>query len=337
MAVGDLITAQRYNAMLQSVRNVLGKGSVASGYGQVLDSTDRTAVTDSVRALDMVNLLKDINKCLVHQTGSVSADLVNVIAGDIIADDVSDDTVLNSGDGDKKGYVDFENVITSLVNNKLNAFSNDYQVINSNATDTNWRVSVVHNAIITFDGGYATTNADGTAGTASGEDHYRHFFNSGGSIVFFGSVSADTSPGASASKNSNWNGMLSSIGQVLLSSTGISASSGAATTNAKPALDIIVDSTWRTYFEKFGSSFYSENKYTIEVRRPQANRLDFRVSMLDLDTTASDIDTPGYSPTDEYVTGTTASTIGMYRAADTASVNVPAPTTGTTSYVVTAG
>lgn len=338
MAVGDIITAQRYNDMLQKVRNVLGKGGGTTpgsdyGYGQVLQSTAKTAVTDSIRALDMVNLLADINKCIVHQTGSVSSELVTIIAGDIIADDVSDDTILNSGDGDKKGYVDFENVVNSLVTNRANAFSNDLETIDAQSTTTDWTGVVTHTQIITFDGNYSTTNLDGTAGTASTEDHYRHFFNTGGSIVFTASVSADTSPTASASKNSNWNSMLSAIGEVKLTSTGISGSSG--TGSSTGALSIPINNTWETYFTKTGSSFYAENEYTIEIRRPLANRLDFRIKLSDYDTTAEDIDTPGYAPTDELVTGTTASTIAMYRAADTNSVNVPAPTKSTTSFDIT--
>lgn len=67
MAVGDLITVDRYNQIHSVVSSVLGNGSGRFGYGQSVKST-LLPVGKTITAEDMQNLRFDINRAARHQT-----------------------------------------------------------------------------------------------------------------------------------------------------------------------------------------------------------------------------------------------------------------------------
>lgn len=343
MAVGDLITAQRYNDMLETLRKVLGNGGGEDGetygYGQTIDSVNKitSPTADIVYAQDMVNLLNDINKAVTHQSGEPSQNLIQILQGDIIADDISDDTIVASGDGDKKGYVDFENEVIALEQNRADAYDNAYETYEpAQSTTTDWRGNIQHIVSMQFAGGYSTVNTDGSSHTATGADHYRHFFNAGGAVVFNASVAAVNDPVVVTQKTDNWSQMLSAMADVIFSRDKTVSSNASPATQFTGAFALGVSTSWTNIFTKAGSSNYAENTYTVEARRPTADRLEFKITLNDLDPTDADIDTPGYSPSDEYVTGTTSSTVGFL--VPDGSVTVPKPVKFVnTTFTVTAG
>ncbi len=74
MAVGDIITAARYNIIQARVAAVIGLGSGDEGYGQARTSST-VAVGATITAQDMQNLFTDMTKIRLHQTGSVPAEI----------------------------------------------------------------------------------------------------------------------------------------------------------------------------------------------------------------------------------------------------------------------
>ena len=65
MAVGDIITAARYNNLQSRVATIMGVGSGDDGYGQNLSSS-QVAVTAIVNANDMQTLYTDIANGRIH-------------------------------------------------------------------------------------------------------------------------------------------------------------------------------------------------------------------------------------------------------------------------------
>ena len=88
MAVGDLITAARYNNAQGRVSAILGNGSGNEGYGQTVTSqqVSSNVVIDSTHVNAMFT---DLNKIFVHQTGGVPNSIAEVEVGDAVAEDTS--------------------------------------------------------------------------------------------------------------------------------------------------------------------------------------------------------------------------------------------------------
>jgi hypothetical protein len=66
MAIGDPITAARYNVIQSTVSNVLSTGSGDSGYGQTLQSS-QVAQNQLIEDDHMNTLRLDIRKAYLHQ------------------------------------------------------------------------------------------------------------------------------------------------------------------------------------------------------------------------------------------------------------------------------
>ena len=69
MAVGDIITASRYNLIQGRINTILGTGSGQDGYGQGLTSSS-VSVGAVITAGDMNDLYTDIAAAHIHQQGS---------------------------------------------------------------------------------------------------------------------------------------------------------------------------------------------------------------------------------------------------------------------------
>ena len=85
MAVGDTITAARYNIIQARIAAVIGVGSGDEGYGQARAS-QTVAVGATITAQDMANLFTDMTKIRLHQTGSVPAEIAEPSVGDTVED-----------------------------------------------------------------------------------------------------------------------------------------------------------------------------------------------------------------------------------------------------------
>tara|TARA_R110000868_G_scaffold102091_1_gene281128 strand:- start:64450 stop:65331 length:882 start_codon:yes stop_codon:yes gene_type:complete len=274
MAVGEIITAARYNAIQAKVSQTLGVGAGRYGYGQTVTSYQVTSSND-VTAVHINYLKTDLEKLYAHQTGGVPV-LTTVASTEDITDAIwavystaADTAYLNH-------LAVFESTQTSI-ESKL-ASTPRTTVWGGNAQPQ----SVYHEFAITFD------NAN----------HRRHFFNAGGEVRF-----ASTLTGGSGAKYTEWNSMLSAMGTVKFTYGNCTASSG--TGFGLGNFDLTT--TYTTVFIKSGSGVYAENDYIIKAKtNSNGTQVIFLIEFNDGDTGGPDIDEP--------VTGTLTSTISQLRA-----------------------
>ena len=168
MAVGDTITAARYNNIRARVAAVLGLGTGDEGYGQSVPS-QTVVVGNTVTAQDMVNLDTDLTKIRVHQTGSLPAEIAPPSVGDTIED---------SNNSTKEGYAQYESLSITAQSSRLSVAPSQIGLesgITSSRT-ASWSTDIDHYFTVTF-GGYSVTNGDGSQTTISGVDHMRVYLN----------------------------------------------------------------------------------------------------------------------------------------------------------------
>ena len=144
MAVGDIITAARYNIIQARIAAVIGLGSGDEGYGQARTSST-VAVGATITAQDMQNLFTDMTKIRLHQTGSVPAEIAVPSVGD---------TVLDSNSTNKEGYVQYETLSTTCQSARLSAAANQLglQAGTSSSRSASWSTDINHTFTVTFGG-----------------------------------------------------------------------------------------------------------------------------------------------------------------------------------------
>jgi hypothetical protein len=291
MAVGDIVTAARFNNLQARIATVMGVGGGAEGYGQSLDSNSVLTSAD-VNATDMSNLYLDMTKARFHQVGALPTEIENIIRGDIILDD-------NAAPFDPKSFAAFENLMIDIEADKYllssNAATAKVETGISSSRSTAWNGAVSYEFVVQF----ADVNAR------------RYFFNSGGEIRITSNVS-----GGSQAKSSDWRLILSNVGVVKFNYAS-TTSTGTGTGSLIGNYDITASET--KIFTKVGSDVsaaYAENEYNIYASQLSPSEIKFKVEFLD-----ADIGDPNF---DENVDGTTSTSIQHFRAAGTY-VEVDAP------------
>lgn len=179
---------------------------------------------------------------------------------------------------------------------------------------------------VVFPGGYNTVDASGATIQATGDDHRRHFFNSGGECRL-SFTSTDNND-----KDSNWNSMFNSVGTVIFgkNSTTVTGSGlardGATDVDGNGSIDSAVGNYqlttgYQTIFRKYGSSVYSANYVEVQVKRVNQDIIRFIVYFNDF--------AEGNPNFDERVLidgGTQSAGIDLKRATNATGVTVPEPT-----------
>ena len=299
MAVGDTITAARYNTLQARVATVLGKGAGNEGYGQAVTSAQVSANT-TIEAVHMSDLYTDMRKCRIHQTGSIPAEIASIA----IADTIEDSNTTN-----KKGLAQYEGLSLDIVNDRLLIAAGQASVEDGveSFTDTDWNGTIYHEVTVTFQA-YDVTNGDGSTTNITATDHRRAFFNAGGEILFSGSLAS-----GGGSINNDWRNLLNAAGTVRMSYT--------QTTNGSEGTLIghaDLTTSYQTIFTKTASS-YAENDFTIQAKEDSSGGavLRFRIYFND---------DKGPNPNfDEAVTPRTTSTVQVNRPSNTNSVDVNKP------------
>ena len=296
MAVGDTITAARYNIIQARIAAIIGQGSGDEGYGQARASST-AAVGATITAQDMVNLFTDMTKIRLHQTGSVPSDIASPSVGD---------TVEDSNATSKEGYAQYESLSTTCQASRLTAAASQLglQAGTSSQRTASWSTDINHIFTVTF-GGYSVTNGDGSVTTISGTEHMRVFFNAGGTINLSGSIGS-----GSSTINNDWRNLMTSVGTVVFGRS--TTSNGSVGTNYGYSN---LPSGYTTIFNKTASA-YSANDYLIEAQKSGAV-LTFRVTFNE-----DKGPNPNY---DEAVTATTTSTAQLKRPNNASSVDIAAP------------
>jgi hypothetical protein len=251
MAVGDPITAARYNIIQSTVSNVLSTGSGDSGYGQTLQSS-QVAQNQLIEDDHMNTLRLDIRKAYLHQNNSYPT--LTVVS---TADTVTDNTLNNS-------YATFETLATNINTNR-NTISASRLTTGSTASSyvrtTTWNATRVGNFTVTF----ASTNAA------------RHFFNSGGAVQIDMSVTAGTA------KNNDWNTMfITNMGTLTFANLASSRSGAGGTLTASVAYTTLTTS-YQTVYSSVGGGVYTASNFNIQVRFTDISSLviEFQITLND--------------------------------------------------------
>ena len=307
MAVGDLITAARYNNAQARVSAIMGTGSGTEGYGQTLVSS-QTALGQTVTTTQVNNLYTDITAGRIHQIGTLPTSILQVNVGDIIGDETSTDNatvvagVPAAGSGEFKGFSDYEALIGVFESTserfKLHPDYSTTVISLTGSITANWNSLRTHIVRATF------TDANAR----------RHFFNSGGTINFSAELT-----GYSGAKSIDWANMLTNIGTIKFAH-GSTYSDGSGTGSAIGNFDLT--SNYQQVFIKTGSGIYVENDYNIQAKEITTNVIEFLIEF-------RDDNAPGGYGIDENVNGTLTSRLSTTRASGLY-VNVAAPTLTTT-------
>jgi len=290
MAIGDLVTAARYNVIQSKAGNVLGNGNGQLGYGQALQSY-QVNIGKQIDAADMNRLRSDIVKIHAHQTGTLPASIPTI----------PQFTDINDSD-----YVIYETVANTIYDNRnLIDVSTQASLENkiTSQRSTIWGGggqvnTIVHELSVVFPGGYPVTNINGATQTATGVDHRRHFFNAGSEIRFAASITSGT-----GTKTLDWANMFISMSTIKFKYNGTTASSGTVTNIG----NFNLTNAFQTVFTKTGVSSYADNSYVIKAKGAQnSNEIIFRIEISD----------NNGSPTivyDEAVNGTITSSVSQLR------------------------
>lgn len=281
MAVGDIVTAARFNNLQARINTVMGVGGGAEGYGQSLQSSP-VLTSANVNASDMAALYVDMTKARYHQIGALPSEITNIISGDLIIDD-------NSAPFDPKSFAAFENLMLDIEADKyLLSSSSETASLESGTTSsrtTAWNGAVTHEFVVQF----------------QNENERRYFFNAGGEIRLTSNVS-----GGTQAKSSDWRLILSNVGVVKFNYTSTS-STGTGIGSSIGNYDLT--DSYQKIFYKVGSDVaaaYAENEYNIYAKLLSSSEIQFKVEFLDVDS--------GDPNFDENVDGTTTSTAQHFRA-----------------------
>jgi hypothetical protein len=304
MAVGDLITATRYNNLQSRINVIMGTGSGNSGYGQALVS-GQVAVGSNVDLVRVLNLRTDMIKARQHQTANNEAPSPGTGAFPLVttADQVTDAFAAN-----------LESQMTTIETNKLalgsggtlgNQFT-DTTDANTSQRTASWNGLLTHNVTVAF----------------GSNDAARFYFNSGGDIRFRVTLTGGTSDTGVNQIFTDWSGMFSTMGTIIFNHNSTTRTGSAGTTQAIGFYQLTTSN--QEIFRRVGSGNYSTNTYIINARTDNAGNVFFNIQFND---------NKGGNPNfDEVVTGTLTSRIDLRRATGS-NVAVNSPTITTTTAI----
>jgi hypothetical protein len=243
---GTLIRATDFNTLQTQVSDLLGSGSASFGYGQSVASSQVTAFTDEITALQWATLKSDILKIAAHQGNS--ADPI-ITAIPVIAQyaEIGHNDITN-----------FETAVPFLSANRfaLAEYSDEtFNPVITNSRNTPWgapdKPVVRHSFTIDF-------------GSA---DNARYFFKTGGQIR----MSATLIPDVVTSQNTNWSNLLSYMGTIVYNYNGTTAAAGTGSSIGYYSLTNIAQQV----FTKTGAGAYTDhynaNDYLITMSCDVAN------------------------------------------------------------------
>ena len=291
MAVGDLITAARFNNLQSRINTILGNGSGTDGYGQTLQSS-QVLSNAIVTADDVADLYVDMTKARVHQEGVLPSTILPVDADDLILDG-------GTGPYNPKSIAAYEDLMLDIETDRF-VIAQSQATLSPGITSTrttSWNGTLVHEVTITF----------------NDSEHRRHFFNSGGEFRLSTNIT-----GGRELKTNDWRTILSNVGTVIFdynSTQSTGSGIGSALGNYQ------LSSSYTKIFEKVGSDVnaaYAENSFTIYAKAPSSERIMFLIEYVDRDSGDPPIvpvpagGIPG--GVDENVDGTITSTVQVFRA-----------------------
>lgn len=294
MAVGDLITAARYNNAQGRVESILGVGSTNEGYGQTVTS-GQVSSNVVINATHVNALYTDLRKIFVHQTGGNPNSIAEVEVGDAVAEDTS-------GADTKEGFKDYEDFISIIETsgNRFRLAPAQSSTLNNAKTiqrRNQWTAPIECEFQIAF----TDSNAR------------RHFFNAGGSLTMISSLSGTPTVGDSVAKSQDWASILGNAGTVSMdyqetttTGTGVVQSIG----------NFDLTTSYQEIYRKSATGVYGNNNYILYAKAPTSSTIRVKYSFYDAAATGYKIDEP--------VSGLLEAKIGFVRASGSF-VDTPAP------------
>jgi hypothetical protein len=221
---GATILLSDYNNIQTKIANILGTGSGQSGYGQALASSQVSA-NSIIDDAHWDNLRTDLLKARQHQTGvNEAANLTDVDVGQVV-----DDAVITP----------YETFATTVETNKFAIADNQKE---QSAT------------IAASSGAWNGTQFGYIQYSFPSADAARHFFNSGGLLVFSGTAGVN----GGAPKDQTWWNMTAGVVRTVGAGGSISFYS-------------LTDQYQRIASIGAAAGVYVENRYYIEVNCNAAN------------------------------------------------------------------
>jgi hypothetical protein len=315
------IFASDYNNIRTTASNILN-----GLYGETLVSNTVSSGVNTVTAQQLEDLYIDLQRVIVHQTGSLSTTIDVPVTGYRVGAETAFGYNTSTGavtavtNGTRMGINDYISVVTDIANFDPAVSGFPVGSLLPVAATTSQRTttwggaaqiqSVYHNVTVTF---ASATEID-------------DFFAAGGELRFTASLAS-----GSGSKSTDWASLLSAMANVKFNKYNTAGSSGTGTNLGYDDLT----ASYQQLFIKTGSGVYADNDYAIEGRQVSATVLRFRITFNDGDVGESGGLPPEFvnNPIDESVNGTLTSSVQPARPSSsfvydllTYGVDIGAPT-----------
>jgi len=324
MAIGDTVTADRFNNLQTRITRILGFGSGDFGYKQGYSestgnygpaetssqvSTDPLSNRNIATAADVNELYVDLLRARIHQIGLDNSEITNIIKNTRI---VKDSNVIADGEsffvdndgietvdpeGFAKGFADFELLMDNIELDKFICHSTQ------GVAETGTLANTGLPAISQRTDGWNTTINFVVKAVFDNYDHRRAFFNSGGEIR----MEADLELPEGA-KSGDWTNLLNSAGIVKF---GYDETIGTEDGIKYPVGNNDLDQLeYQLLFSKSSAGItlggiYAANNFTISAKLLSDRIIEFKYEFDDADSSGE---------IDDFVTGNMTATIGHFRA-----------------------
>lgn len=290
------ISAANFNTLQNKVARLLGDGSGQTGYGQTLNSAP-VAAESIVYASNMNQLLLDINRISIHQSGSATA-LVAVTQSSLVkANEVEV--------GDNDGFNQYLTEVDRLEGDAglVDGTQVTIETLDSDTRFSPWNGQLAHSFTLTFDT----------------VDHRRAFFNAGGQVYISAQIESP-GDGPWKAKADDWKTMLNNMGTIQFKSNTTSKTGFGGTLFPVAPNTAIgnfqLTAGLQTLFERLGNDNYAENRYLIFAKEVSNRAIQFVIHFQDQDV--------GDPLIDEAIPGILVSKVQLRRPTGTY-VNVAAP------------
>lgn len=227
MAVNDIITPVDYNTLRSSIIPIIGNGTSTSGYGQAIQSADKTA-HEKISQNDWDLLRYDIVNARTHQDG-VAPTITDINEGQLLS---------------YSNITQYSGVISTAITNRFNIGSGRFLTESaiSSTRSTQWNTLVSCEVTATF----ANANL------------CRWFFNSGGQVR----IQSSRTGGAATAQNSDWSSLLSSAGLQAFGSQ--TPTAGFSPMNGQNFYRLT--NSYQNFYALSSSAPYSANSYYLDAK-----------------------------------------------------------------------
>lgn len=324
MAIGDTVTADRFNNLQTRITRILGFGGGDFGYKQGYSestgnygpvetssqvSTDPLSNRNIATAADINELYVDLLRARIHQIGIDNNEISTIIKNtrivkdsNIIADSESffvdnNGVVTIDPEGFAKGFTDFELLMDNIEADKFLCHSTQGvaetgELINTGLSSQSTRVE-----------GWANSVEFTVKAIFDNYDHRRAFFNSGSELRLEANLADPDS-----AKSGDWTDLLNSSGIIKF---GYDETTGTAQGIKYPVGNNDIDLLdYQLLFTKssaggFLGGIYAANNFTISAKLLSDRIIEFKCEFNDVASSGN---------VDDLVTGTLTATIGHFRA-----------------------